>query len=324
MTKAIRVHQPGGPEVLSFEDHDPGRPAKGEVLVRHTAIGLNFRDVYLRTGLYPAAGGTPFIPGNEAAGVVVETGEGVDWLKAGDRVAYPGLQGAYCELRVASADGLVKVPDGISDEEAAAMMLKGMTAEYLLLRTFPVKPGHVVLYHAAAGGVGLIFGQWARHLGATLIGTAGSEEKAELARAHGYGHVINYRTQDFVKEVARLTEGRGCDVVYDSVGKDTFPGSLECLAQRGTFVSFGQSSGKIPPFDISILQKRSLFATRPSLFNYIATREELEESASALFDVVGSGAVKIRIGQRYALEDVARAHADLEARRTSGATVLIP
>lgn len=325
MAKAIRVHEHGGPEVLRYEDHDAGKPGKGEALIRHTAIGLNFLDTYFRSGLYPAPAGLPLIPGNEAAGKVLEVGEGVDWVKPGDRVAYVGGLGAYAQERVIAADRLVKVPDGISDEDAAGMMLKGMTAEYLLLRTYPVKPGDTVLYHAAAGGVGLIFGQWARKLGVTLIGTVGSAEKAELAKAHGYEHVINYSEEDFVARVKEITGGKMCDVVYDSVGKDTFPASLDCLRVRGMFVSFGQSSGPIPPFNMATLsQKGSLYATRPTLFQYIATRDELQASAKALFDVVKSGDVKIRVNQRYALADAAKAHADLEGRKTTGTTVLIP
>lgn len=325
MSKAIRIHKHGGPEVLVFEDADPGSPGPGEILVRHTAIGVNFIDVYHRTGLYPAPNGLPFTPGGEAAGVVLEVGEGVDWLSPGDRVAYVVQLGAYAEQRVVGADRVVRIPDGISDEQAAGMMLKGMTVEYLVRRTFKVKPGDTVLYHAAAGGVGLIFGQWAHHLGATVIGTAGSPEKAELARAHGFHHVIDYRRQDFVQEVARITDGRKCDVVYDSVGKDTFAGSLDCLKRLGTLVSFGQSSGPIPPFDIGILaRKGSLYLTRPTLFSYNVTREELDASAAALFDVVLSGAVKIMVNQRYALKDAARAHSDLEGRKTTGTTVLIP
>ncbi len=325
MAKAIRVHEHGGPEVLRYEDHDAGKPGKGEALIRHTAIGLNFLDTYFRSGLYPAPAGLPLIPGNEAAGEVLEVGEGVDWVKPGDRVAYVGGLGAYAQERVIAADRLVKVPDGVSDEDAAGMMLKGMTAEYLLLRTYPVKPGDTVLYHAAAGGVGLIFGQWARKLGVTLIGTVGSAEKAELAKAHGYEHVINYSEEDFVARVKEITGGKMCDVVYDSVGKDTFPASLDCLRVRGMFVSFGQSSGPIPPFNMAILsQKGSLYATRPTLFQYIATRDELQASAKALFDVVKSGDVKIRVNQRYALADAAKAHADLEGRKTTGTTVLIP
>lgn len=325
MAKAIRIHEHGGPEVLRYEEVDPGKPGKGEVLLRHTAIGLNFIDTYFRTGLYPAPNGLPLTPGGEAAGVVVELGEGVTELKVGDRVAYAGAPGSYAEERVMPAERLVKVPDGVTDEEAAGMMLKGMTAEYLLRRTYAVKPGDNVLYHAAAGGVGLIFGQWAKHLGVDVIGTVGSAQKAELAKAHGYAHVVNYRETDFVKAVAEITGGRKCDVVYDSVGKDTFDGSLDCLRPRGMLVSFGQSSGPVPPFNLGILsQKGSLFLTRPTLFAYIATRAELEESAAALFEVVRSGAVKIRVNQRYPLSEAAQAHADLEGRRTTGTTVLIP
>lgn len=325
MSKAIKVHAHGGPEALSYEDHDPGKPGPGQVLVRHTAIGLNFLDTYYRSGLYPAPNGLPLVPGSEAAGKVLELGEGVEGLNRGDRVAYATPLGAYSEERVVPADRLVKVPDGVSDEQAAAMMLKGMTAQYLLHRTFKVKAGDTILCHAAAGGVGLILGQWAKHLGATTIGTAGSPDKVELARAHGYDHVINYREQDFVAEVKRITDGKLCDVVYDSVGKDTYMGSLDCLRPLGLFACFGQSSGPIPPFDLSILaRKGSLFATRPTLFVYVARREDLEASAAALFDVVSSDAVKIRINQRYALKDAARAHADLESRKTSGTTILIP
>ncbi|RWB69590.1 MAG: quinone oxidoreductase [Mesorhizobium sp.] len=325
MSKAIRIHANGGPEVLAYEDADPGQPGEGQILIQHTAIGLNFIDVYYRSGLYPPPGGLPLIPGSEAAGVVLALGTGVDWLKPGDRVAYAVNVGAYAEQRVIAADRVVKVPDGISDEQAAAMMLKGMTAEYLLRRTFPVKAGDTILYHAAAGGVGLILGQWAKHLGATVIGTASSADKIELARAHGFDHVINYKEQDFVAGVAALTGGRKCDVVYDSVGADTFPASLDCLRPLGMFVSFGSSSGPVPPFPISLLaQKGSLYATRPTLFVYNAKREDLVKSAEALFDVVKSGAVEIKINQRYALKDAGKAQADLEARKTTGTTVLIP
>ena len=325
MPKAIRVHAHGGPEVLTYEDFDPGQPGAGEVRVRHTAVGVNFLDCYFRSGLYAAPNGLPLIPGGEAAGVVVALGNGVSGLNPGDRVAYSTPLGAYAEERLVAADRLVKVPDGISDEEAAAMMLKGMTAEYLLRRTFKVKPGDTVLYHAAAGGVGLIFGQWAKHLGATVIGTAGSADKLALAGQHGFDHLINYREQDFVAAVREITGGKMCDVVYDSVGKDTFPASLDCLKPLGVFVSFGQSSGPIPPFSISLLQQKgSLYATRPTLFAYIAKRADLEASATALFDVVESGAVKIAINQRHALKDAAKAHAELEARRTIGTSILIP
>ncbi|MCT8989535.1 quinone oxidoreductase [Chelativorans sp. SCAU2101] len=324
MTKAIRVHEAGGPEALRLEDADPGRPGRGEALIEHKAIGLNFIDVYQRKGLYSLQ--TPFIPGAEAAGVVLDVGEGVEGLKPGDRVAYcVAGGGAYAERRVIAADRLVRVPDAISDEQAAGMMLKGMTVWYLLRRTYPVKPGDTILCHAAAGGVGLILGQWAKHLGATVIGTASSQEKIELARAHGFDHVIDYTKQDFVAAVRELTEGRLCNVVYDSVGKDTFPGSLDCLRPLGMFVSFGQSSGLVPPFNISLLsQKGSLFATRPILFTYIAARSDLEEAARELFAMVQSGVVKIVINQRYPLSEAARAHQDLEGRKTTGTTVLIP
>jgi NADPH:quinone reductase len=325
MTKAIQIHANGGPEVLRYEDVQVRRPGKGEALIRHTAIGLNFLDIYYRSGLYPPPAGLPLIPGNEAAGVVIETGEGADTVKPGDRVAYVGPLGAYAEERVIAADRLVKIPGGISDEQAGSMMMKGMTAGYLLRRTHAVKPGDTVLYHAAAGGVGLMFGQWAKHLGATVIGTAGTPDKVALARAHGFDHVINYREVDFVAAVREITGGRMCDVVYDSVGKDTFPGSLDCLRPLGLFVSFGQSSGSIPPFNMAILsQKGSLFATRPTIFTYIAKRGDLEELAAALFDVVGKGLVKVEINQRYPLADVAKAHADVEARRTTGTSVLMP
>ncbi len=325
MSKAVRIHAHGGPEVLAYEDVEVGSPGPGQALVRHTAIGLNFLDTYYRSGLYPAPAGLPLTPGSEAAGVLIEVGEGVDRLKKGDRVAYTLPLGAYCEERLAPADRLVKLPQGVSDEKAAAMMLKGMTAEYLLRRTYHVQPGDTILCHAAAGGVGLILGQWAKHLGATVIGTAGSAEKVALAKAHGYDHVIDYREQDFVAQVKDITGGRLCNVVYDSVGKDTFPGSLDCLRPRGMFVSFGQSSGPIPPFNMALLsQKGSLYATRPTLFTYIAAREDLEASAAALFDVVEKGVVDIQINQRYALKDVADAHRDLESRRTTGATVLLP
>ncbi|RWG77204.1 quinone oxidoreductase [Mesorhizobium sp.] len=325
MSKAIRIHAHGGPEVLAYEDADPGQPGAGQILIRHTAIGLNFIDVYHRSGLYPPPGGFPLIPGGEAAGVVLAVGAGVDWLKPGDRIAYAVNVGAYCEQRVIAADRVVKVPDGISDEQAAAMMLKGMTAEYLLRRTYKVKAGDTILYHAAAGGVGLILGQWAKHLGATVIGTASSADKIELAKAHGFDHVINYKEQDFVSGVAAITGGKKCDVVYDSVGNDTFPASLDCLRPLGMFVSFGQSSGPIPPFSMSLLaQKGSLYATRPTLFVYNARREDLVASAEALFDVVLSGAVEIKINQRFALKDAAQAQSDLEGRKTTGTTILIP
>lgn len=325
MTRAILVREHGGPEVLRWEDHEPGRPGPGEALIRQTAVGLNFIDVYFRTGLYPPPKGLPLVPGNEGAGVVEDLGEGVESLRIGQRVAYAGPIGAYAERRVIPADQLVALPDGVSDETAAASMLKGMTAEYLLRRTFPAGPAHTVLFHAAAGGVGLIFGQWAKHLGVTAIGTVGSPEKAELAKRNGYAHVIDYGSEDFVARVREITDGGMCDVVYDSVGKDTFSGSLDALKPRGLFVSFGQSSGPIPPFNLALLaQKGSLFATRPTLFAYNAARKDLETSAAALFDVISTGAVSVGIGQRLPLAEASRAHADLEGRRTTGATVLLP
>ncbi|GAA5627391.1 MULTISPECIES: quinone oxidoreductase family protein [Brucella] len=324
MINAIRVHQTGGPEVLQYEQIEIGEPGAGEAKVRHEAIGLNFIDVYFRTGLYKAAQ-MPFTPGNEGAGIVVAVGSGVENLKVGDRVAYAATPGSYAEERILPADRLVKVPDSIELKTAAAMMLKGMTAQYLLRQTFVVKPGHTILFHAAAGGVGLIAGQWAKHLGATVIGTAGSEEKIALAKAHGYDHVINYRTENFVERVKELTGGEGVNVVYDSVGRDTYMGSLDVLKPLGMFACFGQSSGVIPPFDLNLLaQKGSLFATRPTLFNYVAKRAELEKTANELFDVVASGAVKIEINQTYALKDVRKAHEDLEARKTTGASILLP
>lgn len=325
MIKAVRIHEQGGTDVLRYEDVEIGKPGKGEALIRHTAIGLNFLDIYYRNGIYAAPAGLPLIPGNEAAGVVEAVGEGVDMVKPGDRVAYVGPLGAYAEYRLIAADRLVRIPDGISDDQAAAMMLKGMTTEYLLRRTYAVKPGDTVLYHAAAGGVGLIFGQWAKHLGATVIGTASSPEKIALARAHGFDHVINYRDTDFVAAVREITGGKMCDVVYDSVGKDTFPASLDCLKPRSLFVTFGQSSGPIPPVNLAILsQKGSLYATRPTLFSYIAKRDELEASAAALFEVVRHGIVKVEINQRYRLAEAAKAHADLEGRRTTGTHVIVP
>jgi len=324
MAKLIEVTQTGGPEELKLVERDVAKPGAGEVLLRQTAVGLNFIDVYFRTGLYPAPQ-LPFTPGMEGAGVVEEVGEGVTDLEPGDRVAYAGPIGAYAELRTIVADRLVKVPDGVSDETAAAMMLQGMTARYLLRATFKVEPAHNVLFHAAAGGVGLIAGQWLRHLGVKAIGTAGGPEKCALAKANGYEHVIDYKSEDFVERVKEITDGRGCDVVYDSVGKDTFPGSLDCLKPRGLWASFGQSSGALPEVNLGILaQKGSLFATRPTLFNYIASRDELEETANDLFDVVASGAVKIAVNQTYPLADAEQAHRDLEGRKTTGSTVLLP
>ncbi len=324
MAKAIRISQTGGADVLSFEDVEVPAPGKGEAAIRQTAIGVNFLDVYHRTGLYPQP--LPFTVGSEGAGVVTAIGEGVTEIAVGDRVAYAGGPlGAYATERVLPADRLVKIPAGVSDEIAAAAMLKGMTAQYLLRRTFRVGPEHVILFHAAAGGVGQIACQWAAHLGATVIGTAGGPEKVALAKTKGCAHVIDYRTESFVDRVREITGGKGVDVVYDSVGRDAFPGSLDCLKQRGLWVSFGQSSGPIEPFPIAMLgQKGSLFATRASLFHYIATRPELLATAEDLFDVIASGVVSIDIGQRFPLAEASQAHRALEGRATTGSTILIP
>lgn len=323
MTKAIVVRSLGGPEVLKLEDAPLGAPGPGEVQIRQAAIGLNFIDVYFRTGLYKTD--LPFVPGKEGAGTITALGEGVADFAVGDRVAYASADGAYSAERNIATKHLVKVPDGISLETAAAMMLKGMTAQYLLLQTYRVRPGSTILFHAAAGGVGLIAGQWAKALGATVIGTAGSREKIDLALAHGYDHVIDYGRQDFAEEVRALTNGQGVDVVYDSVGKDTFPRSLDCLKPRGLFVSFGNSSGPVAAFDLGLLaQKGSLFATRPTLFTHIATRAALDACANSLFDVVQGDKVRINIRQTYPLAEAGRAHTDLETRKTSGTTLLIP
>ncbi|WP_331374261.1 quinone oxidoreductase family protein [Sinorhizobium chiapasense] len=325
MAQAIVVRELGGPEVLKLEGVTLSAPGPGEVQIRQVAVGLNFIDVYFRTGLYKSATGLPFIPGKEGAGIVTAVGDGVSLFSIGDRVAYASADGAYASERNVEASQLVKVPDGISLETAAAMMLKGMTAQYLLNQTFKVGPETTLLFHAAAGGVGLIAGQWAKALGATVIGTAGSQEKIELALAHGYDHVINYRTDNFVSRVKELTGGRGVDVVYDSVGRDTYPASLDCLKPRGLWVSFGNSSGPVEAFNIGILaQKGSLFATRPTLFAYVATRPALEACANSLFDVVQSNKVRININQTYPLAEAGRAHTDLETRKTSGTTLLIP
>lgn len=324
MTHAIRVHDFGGPDVLKWEAVKVGDPGPGEVKIRQTAVGLNFIDVYVRTGLYPQPE-FPFIPGMEGAGVVTAVGEGVRDIKVGRRVAYAGPIGAYAEERLIPAGRVVKTPSTVSDETAAAIMLKGMTAQYLLRRTYKVEAGTSLLFHAAAGGVGLIACQWAAALGATVIGTVGTAGKALIARAHGCNHVINYREEDVVAKVKEYTKGRGVDVVYDSVGKDTFPLSLDCLRPLGMWVSFGQSSGPVPEFRINLLaQKGSLFATRPSLNDYTATRKDLVAAANDLFDVVGKGKVRIAVNQSYRLREAARAHADLEARLTTGSTLLLP
>lgn len=323
-THAIRVHKYGGPEELKWEEIDLPDPGPQEVQIRQTAVGLNYIDTYIRSGLY-AQPSLPFVLGQEGAGVVTAVGGEVKNLKMGDRVAYAGPMGAYAKMRNAPAARLVKIPDGIDDKTAAGMMLQGMTARYLLRKTYPVGKGTTLLFHAAAGGVGLIACQWAAHLGATVIGTAGSPEKVKLAKAHGAAHVINYREENFVDRVKEITGGKGVDVVYDSVGKDAFPGSLDCLRPRGYWISFGQSSGPIEPFNIGILaQKGALFCTRPTLVHYTATREELEETANDLFDVVSKGVVKIYVNQTYPLKDAAQAHRDLQARKTTGSTVLLP
>ena len=324
MTQAIRVHAYGGPEVLAWEKIEVGEPGPGEVRIRQTAIGLNYIDVYSRTGFYPQAS-LPFIPGMEGTGVVTAVGQGVKDLKLGRRVAYAGQIGAYAQERLIAADRVVRLPAEVSDEIAASIMLKGMTAQYLLRRTYKVGPETTLLFHAAAGGVGLIACQWAASLGATVIGTVGSAGKALIARAHGCTHVINYREEDFVTMVKAFTKGQGVDVVYDSIGKDTFPASLDCLKPLGLWVSFGQASGPVPEFKITLLsQKGSLYATRPSLGNYMATRKDLVATANELFDVVGSGKVKVTVNQTYPLAEAARAHRDLEARLTTGSTVLLP
>lgn len=321
MPYAIQVRELGGPETLEWREVEVGRPGAGQVLLRQTAAGLNFIDVYHRTGLYPQP--TPFIPGVEGAGVVEAVGPCVDWLQAGDRVTYAGPIGAYAEERLIDADRLVKLPDDISEEQAAAMLLQGMTVQMLLRRVFPVKAGDTILVHAAAGGVGLIMCQWAAALGATVIGTVSTDEKAELAKAHGCAHPIVTARQDFVAEVERITGGAKLPVVYDSVGRDTFMGSLDCLRSRGMMVSFGNASGPVEPISPLLLaQKGSLFLTRPTLFHYVATRPELEAAAGELFEMVASGKVKVEIKQRYALRDAADAHRALEARQTSGSTVL--
>jgi NADPH:quinone reductase len=321
MTKAIRVRQTGGPEQMRWEDVDVGEPGSGQVRIRQTAVGLNFIDVYHRTGLYPQP--LPFTPGVEGAGVVERVGPDVEGLKPGDRVAYAGPIGGYAEYRLIAADRLVKLPDDISDEQAAAMMLQGMTVDMLINRVRALHKDETILIHAAAGGVGLILCQWASALGATVIGTVSTEEKAELARANGCDHPILYKSQDFVALVDEFTGGAKVPVVYDSVGKDTFLRSLDCLQKRGMLVSFGQSSGAVEPFSPGLLaQKGSLYLTRPTLFDYVAKRNELEQSAAALFEVVRSGKVRIDIGQRFPLSQAAEAHRALEARETTGSTVL--
>ncbi len=324
MTRTVRVRELGGPEVLCLEDVTLADPGQGEARVRHTAIGLNYIDVYHRNGTYPVELPAPM--GSEAAGVVEAVGPGVTDVKRGDRVAYAAsTRGAYADARNIDASQLVPLPDDIDDERAAAMLLKGMTVQYLIQRTFPLHAGQTVLWHAAAGGVGLIACQWLAHLGVKMIGTAGTEEKAELARAHGAAHCIVYTKEDFVARVRELTNGKGIPVVFDSVGRATFMKSLDCLQPLGMYVGFGNASGKPEPFDMGILaRKGSLFLTRPTLFTYVATREALLANANALFDVVRSGAVKVEIGKRWPLAEAAAAHRALEARQTTGSTILIP
>ncbi|HEX4405217.1 MAG TPA: quinone oxidoreductase [Polyangia bacterium] len=326
MPKAIVVHAVGGPETLSWEDVSTPTPGPGEALVRQTAIGLNFVDVYNRTGVYALP--TPFVPGQEGAGVVEAVGQGVRDVAPGDRVAYCGVGGAYAEVRTIAAERLVPLPRDIDDRTAAAIMLKGLTAEYLLRRCAPVEAGDTILFHAAAGGVGLIACQWARSLGVHVIGTAGGPAKVALAQSRGCEHVIDYNAVDgkgVVARVKELTNGAGVSTVFDSVGKDTFQISLDCLRQRGLLVSFGNASGVVPPFSPLILGgMRSLYFTRPSMGAYLGTRVELMEGALALFEAVRSGAVKVDVNQSYALRDVATAHRDLEARKTTGSTVLLP
>ena len=324
MVKAVRVHSYGGPEALSVDEIEVGAPGPGEVLVRHTAVGLNFIDTYHRSGLYKLER-LPHTLGVEGAGIIEAAGAEVTDLAPGDRVAYAGSIGSYCEMRVMDAGRLVKLPDGIGDQQAAAMMLQGMTVRYLIRRVHEIAPGETVLIHAAAGGIGLIFCQWAKHLGATVIGTVSSDQKAALAEAHGCDHPIVYTREDFVARVRQLTDGAGVPVVYDAVGQETWQGSLDCLAPKGLMVSFGNASGPAPAFTVLDLMARgSLFVTRPVLAHYTASREDLLESANDLFDVVASGAVKIEINQRYALGEAEDAHRDLEGRRTTGSSILIP
>ncbi|HLO19169.1 MAG TPA: quinone oxidoreductase [Sphingomicrobium sp.] len=321
MSHAIRIHKTGGPEVLEWDEVDVGNPGPGQVSIRQQAAGLNFIDVYHRTGLYKQE--LPFTPGVEGAGVVEAVGPDVINVKKGDRVAYAGPLGGYSEKRLIDADRVVKLPKGVSAEQAAGMMLQGMTAQMLLRSVFPVHEGDTILVHAAAGGVGLIMCQWAAALGATVIGTVSTDEKAELARAHGCAHPIVYSKQDFVAEVSRITDGAKLPVVYDSVGRDTFMKSLDCLKVRGLMVSFGNASGPPAPIPPNLLaQKGSLYLTRPTLYHYIATREQLELSAGELFDVVQSGKVKIEVKQHFPLKDAAEAHRELEARKTTGSTIL--
>ena len=325
MVAAVRVHKTGGPEVLTFEQIDIPAPGQGQIKLKQHACGVNYIDTYFRMGMYPSPVGLPFTSGNEGAGEVIAVGPGVTDIKIGDRVGYVVALGGYAQERVMPADRAVKLPDAITYEQAAAMMLKGMTAQYLLRRTYNVKKGDTILVHAAAGGVGVILCQWGNALGATVIGTVGDEEKAKLAKANGAHHTILYNKEDFAEKVKEITGGKLCDVVYDGIGKTTFPKSLDCLRPLGMFASFGSASGPIEAFNINILQaKGSLFATRPTLNNYVAKRDDLLATAKDLFDVVASGKVKIPVNQKYALKDAVKAHQDLEGRKTTGSTILIP
>jgi len=323
MSKVVAVNRTGGPEVLSLEDWDVGAPGPGQALIRQTAIGLNFIDTYQRSGLYPLP--LPFVAGNEAAGVVEAVGEGVTEVKPGDRVCYQGTPGAYAEKRLAPAAKLVPIPEGVDERTAAAILLKGLTAYYLLFKTWPVQAGETILWHAAAGGTGLIATQWAKALGAQVIGTAGGPEKTAIAKAHGCDHVIDYRAESFPERVKDITGGRGVDVVYDGVGKATFEGSLDCLRPRGLLASFGNASGVVSVPDLGILaRKGSLYVTRPTSLHYFLRREELLEGARALFEAVTSGAIKVEISRSFALADAAEAHRALEGRQTTGSVVLLP
>ncbi|MEZ5852847.1 MAG: quinone oxidoreductase [Hyphomicrobiaceae bacterium] len=324
MAHAIQVHKVGGPDAMQFESVDVGAPGQGQVKLKQHAIGVNYIDVYLRTGLYPQPT-SPFIPGMEGAGEVIAVGAGVTDLKVGDRVAYAGPAGGYASERLIAADRVVKIPDSIDYKTAACMMLQGMTVQYLIRRTYKVGAGTTCLWHAAAGGVGLIACQWVKHLGGTLIGTAGGPEKVKLALDHGAAHCIDYKAEDFVARVKEITGGKLCDVVYDSIGKDTFPASLDCLKPLGLFVTFGNASGPIEAFNAGILAaKGSLYMTRPSLAAYTASRADLVATANDVIDVVSKGIVKIEVNHTYALKDAAQAHRDLESRKTTGSIVLVP
>jgi len=324
MTHAIRIHKTGGPEVLQWDAVQVGKPAPGQVRLRQTACGLNYIDIYMREGIYPP-GNLPAVLGMEAAGVVEELGEGVTEVKKGDRVAYPMLAGGYTEERLIDAHRLVKIPDSIDDKSAATMMLKGLTAHYLLFRTYPVKKGDTILVYAASGGVGLMLCQWAKHLGATVIGCVGSKEKARLANANGCDYLVFYREEDIAERVREITHGEGVPVVYDGMGQKTFEASLNCLRPFGVMASFGNITGQVEPFAPKILAaKGSLYVTRPTLATHIATRELLVEGAERLIDVVSKGIVKNNVNQSYALKDTAQAHRDIEARKTTGSTVLLP